>query len=328
MTREGADWAGARPTLAQLKTAGVTFGCRYLLDAARDAGKRFTRVEALALNNWGIDTVSNFEYASSGALGGYKQGVADARTALAEIQLHKFPRKVVYFSVDWDIQPSQYPVVLEYLQGAHSVLGNDSLYVNKPNTGVYAKFDFIEYAYSHGFRYLWQTYAWSGGKVSAHATLYQYHNGAFSGWDGDRNRALTTDFGQWNLVTGVNVMDPFDPNTTGIVQPDDISGPNKPGFTKTGAWWLGALYLHVTNVESFLTNFAKTVSNGFAGIKGTVDTIAGNVGMLPQSGDIQSIVHTEVAALTATLTLSDTDRADIAHRVVVELIGAVKPPVV
>lgn len=321
MTREGADWAGARPTQAQLKTAGVTFGCRYLLDAARNAGKRFTRAEALTVNGWGIDTVSNFEYATNGALLGYKQGVEDARTVLAEIKFLGIPRKVVYFSADFDLSISQIPAVLDYLAGCASILG-------KENVGVYGEYDLIEAAAKAGYKWLWQTYAWSRGLLSSHATLYQYHNGAFSGWDGDRDRALTADFGQWNLVTGVNVMDPFDPNGTGIVQPDDISGPNKPGFSKTLAWWVGALYLHVFNVENALTTFIKNASGAFSGIKTTVDTMQGNMQMLPQSGDIQAIVHAEVAALTATLTLSDTDRADIAHRVVVELIGAVKPPVV
>lgn len=320
MTREGVDYSAARPTLAQLRAAGATFACRYLLDSARSiSGKRMVRSEALTLNSAGIDVVSNFEYSTTGPLLGYTQGVKDATIALAEIAIHGIPRKVVYFSADINLSLSQIPTVLNYLDGCASVLG-------KSNVGVYGEYDLIEAAFKAGYRWLWQTYAWSRGLLSDHATIYQYQNGAFTGWDGDRDRALVTDFGQWNIVQGVN-MDPFDPNGTGVVQPDDISGPNKPGFSKTLAWWVGAIYLHVTNTENMLKTFASVAADAIKAVKTTVDTINGNMQMLPQSGDIQAIVHAEIAGITATIALSDADRADIAHRVVIELIGAVKPPV-
>lgn len=320
VTREGVDYAGSRPNQAQLKAAGATFACRYLLDAARNAGKRFTRTEAVQLNTWGIDTVSNFEYATNGALLGYKQGVLDARTVLAEIQSLGIPRKVVYFSADFDLSISQIPAVLDYLAGCASILG-------KENIGVYGEYDLIEAAAKAGYKWLWQTYAWSRGLLSSHATIYQYHNGAFTGWDGDRDRALTTDFGQWNLVGGVN-MDPFDANLTGIVQPDDISGPNNPGFTRTLAWWLGAIYMHVISTEKALVKFVTDAAAAFKGIKGTVDTVASAVGMLPQSGDIQTIVVSALAANPPAVTLSAADVDAIAQSVVKYLVGAVKPPTV
>jgi len=44
----------------------------------------------------------------------------------------------------------------------------------------------------------WQTYAWSGGKVSGKAHIYQYHNGVpFDGADCDLNRSLQSEIGAW-----------------------------------------------------------------------------------------------------------------------------------
>jgi Domain of unknown function (DUF1906) len=193
MTREGVDYSLARPTRAQLVAAGATFACRYLLDPGRNRGKRLTAEEARQLNDWGLDVVSNFEFDAGGWAKGTAQGQADARVALAEITALGIPRDVVYFSVDTDVPANRMPVVLNYLAGCSVVLG-------KQNVGVYGSYAVVEAAHAAGYRWLWQTYAWSGGRQSVHATIYQYSNSAFAGWDGDKNRALVDDFGQWNLL--------------------------------------------------------------------------------------------------------------------------------
>jgi hypothetical protein len=47
-------------------------------------------------------------------------------------------------------------------------------------------------------RWGWQTYAWSGGRLSTRAQLYQYSNGhTLAGVSCDYNRSLAADFGQW-----------------------------------------------------------------------------------------------------------------------------------
>lgn len=208
---EGVDYSHARPSRAQLDAAKAKFCVRYLIDSARDRGKGLTRTEALTLNSWGRFVVSNFEYEVGGPKRGFNQGVADARTALAEIQEMGIPRRVVYFSIDWDMTDAEWPAVRAYLDGCASIVG-------KANVGVYGGLRAVSRAYSAGYRWLWQTYAWSGGIWHFSSTIQQYRNDAFPDWSGDKCRAMVADYGQWSLTGMENDMklDPItlDPDIT------------------------------------------------------------------------------------------------------------------
>lgn len=188
----GADYSHARPTPAQLQKYGIKFVCRYLLDDARDQGKALKLAEARALTACGCDIVANFEYATRPTLTRH-QGEADAWTSLAELRALGAPsNRPVYFSFDYDVQPGEYGGVLAYLRGAESVLGAGL-------AGAYGHYGLVEYLARNGIRWLWQTYAWSHGAWSTHATVRQVHNGAFAEFDGDLNHAMVPDYGQWTL---------------------------------------------------------------------------------------------------------------------------------
>lgn len=188
----GTDYSRARPDRAFFVRHNLRFACRYLLDDARDGGKALKRAEAQQLTAWGVKICANFEYSIGGMLRGYTQGVADARTSLAELKLIGAPRNVVYFSCDTDISIAQIPLVLDYMRGAASMLG-------KENVGVYGEYDLIQAAHAAGYRWLWQCYAWSRGLWSPHATVRQVHNGAFPGeYDADLDTAMVADYGQWD----------------------------------------------------------------------------------------------------------------------------------
>lgn len=213
--RRGCDYSQARPSKAQLDVNGLSFCCRYVLDAARDAGKRFTVTEARQLTGWGKKIVTNFEYSVGGALLGFNQGVIDAKIALAEMKMLEAagaPKgRPIYFSMDKDIFISQIPQVLRYAEGCASVIG-------KNRVGLYGEYDLIDAAGKAGYKWLWQTYAWSRGLWSPYATVRQTwnhgetrngQNGPFPGWDGDLDIAQVDDFGQWDTngwVPGGNFM--------------------------------------------------------------------------------------------------------------------------
>ncbi|MDN3568420.1 hypothetical protein QWZ14_28910, partial [Paeniroseomonas aquatica] len=56
----------------------------------------------------------------------------------------------------------------------------------------------IAYMHGRGVKWLWQTYAWAGGRWHPGAQLQQYKNGVrVAGADVDLNRATTSNFGQW-----------------------------------------------------------------------------------------------------------------------------------
>jgi hypothetical protein len=68
--------------------------------------------------------------------------------------------------------------------------------------GVYGGYWVIKRCAENGTaRWLWQTYAWSGGHLSSAAHLYQYNNGEkIAGSSVDFDRALKPEFGQWRAA--------------------------------------------------------------------------------------------------------------------------------
>lgn len=205
MTRLGVDYSMSRPGVAALRAAGYTFACRYLAaGSSRTAAKALTRAEADELRAGGIDIVSNWEIAPGAALNGRAQGVSDAqRAAAAHAACGGPPDRPIYFSVDIDTVPANYPAIDAYFAGIISVLG-------LARTGVYGEYDLVAHcAAVHEVRWVWQTYAWSGRptKWFAGANIRQVRNGiTVNGADCDKDEAMTADFGQWgykeaNIVT-------------------------------------------------------------------------------------------------------------------------------
>jgi hypothetical protein len=203
--RRGADWSRAEPTLAQLDRDGIAFCVRYVLDAARDSGKRLTLAEARLLTSWGRRIVANFEYEVGRMAQGFDAGVADAKVAVAECKALGMPRgRPIYASDDTGSTPAA--SIVAYLNGFNSVTGPAGY-----QTGYYGGYRGVDTAHKAGYRWLWQAAAWStwedppgSGNHILHwhpaALVRQVRNGAFSGWDGDLNTAVVDDFGQWDTT--------------------------------------------------------------------------------------------------------------------------------
>lgn len=122
MTRLGADATGT--SVAQLKALGATFVSRYVSDFP---WKNLTLAEAHRLTAAGIDLVTNWENDVDDWKGGYAQGVAYARKALAQHAANGGPtgadeRWGIYFSADMQIDPED-PRLHAYYDGTRSVLG-------------------------------------------------------------------------------------------------------------------------------------------------------------------------------------------------------------
>lgn len=179
--------------IGQLKPAAV---CRYLLDPGRDEGKALQPAEAQWLAERGLPIVGNFEYATSPNLTA-AQGAADARIAHAELLRNGLPSSApVIFSMDHDLTAAEITGALRYWTGAQSVLGwgNDLAGVTRPRAGLYGEYTLIQAAAAYGVHWLWQTYAWSGGRWSSAALLRQVRNNSPAGFD--QNAAMAADFGQ------------------------------------------------------------------------------------------------------------------------------------
>lgn len=191
MARFGLDYAWTQIAPQAHKAVGSSFACRYL---SPDHSKNLTPAEAHALRQAGIDVVVVWESSANRALGGYAAGAADARAALVQASWCGQPaNRPIYFAVDFDESPAQAAAVAEYFKGVNSVLGVE-------RTGAYGGYWVIKRLFDAGLiRYGWQTYAWSGGNLDRRAHIYQYSNGhRVAGQDCDFNRALVTDFGQFD----------------------------------------------------------------------------------------------------------------------------------
>ncbi len=203
----------------QIKSAGYSGVVSYVSESRPGAdfgAKPITREYADALRAEGLHIVSNYQYGKPGwptpsdFTRGYDGGVADAQTALA---LHAAAgggnSAPIFFSVDEDIGLDTWNnVAVDWFRGINSILGVD-------RTGIYGHSractwaindDVIGRSTTAGYRWAWQTKAWSNGEREPMAVLYQgvvdgpsNPSTRLDGVSVDINEVLAADFGQWDL---------------------------------------------------------------------------------------------------------------------------------
>lgn len=150
--------------------AGIEFVCRYLVPE-KYKWKRLTKTEADAISNAGLNIISVFESSASRAAGGAAAGKADGITALSEAKIVGQPEgSAIYFAVDYDAKAIDHKAIEDYLKAAAKELPGY-------HVGVYGSYSVCLTMFNLGIKYLWQTYAWSGGKFTNHANIYQHKNG-------------------------------------------------------------------------------------------------------------------------------------------------------
>ena len=199
MSREGIDFCGPRPSAEAMRAAGRDFVVRYARSFTHP--KSITEAERVYWQANGIDIAIVDESAADRALAGRPAGQADAKAARAAIVDIGGPADgVIYAAADFDATAAQMPAVLDYIRGYADVLGHD-------RTGVYGAYRVMAAAAGAGVcKYLWQTYAWSGGQVFAGIHLYQYRNAqTLGGVEVDYCRTSLADFGQWGATGGLHM---------------------------------------------------------------------------------------------------------------------------
>lgn len=187
-----------------LVRAGQTFAARYLVPEGYS--KHLSTDEAKIISDAGLDILSCYETTAGMAMAGASGGAKDAQAALKCAERVGQPKgSAIYFAVDFDVtKPEQYDIIEAYLRAAGDVLGSNY------GVGVYAEYSVIEAMQNRkACKYFWQTYAWSAGKRSVHASVYQYKNG-------QRLAGITVDFnnsfgdeGFWNLRQDVTKLTNF-----------------------------------------------------------------------------------------------------------------------
>lgn len=188
----GIDYAWARPTIVDMRAAGVEFVCRYL--SHDTTGKNISPAEALTLRAAGMALILVWETTASRALAGVGAGQADATAALSQARVVGLPDdRPIFFAVDFDAQPADQAKIHDYFSGVASVIGHN-------RTGMYGGYGPISRAFDAGkIKYGWQTYAWSEGRWDGRAGIQQYANYKLIGGQSvDFNRSVLDDYGQWS----------------------------------------------------------------------------------------------------------------------------------
>lgn len=200
----GLDYAGGRPSGADLAAQGISFVCRYMSDGGPGLpGKLLLPDEAKDLHANGISIVLNWETTGQTARGGFDAGVADAQGAVQTgIAVNSPPGSVVYFSIDWDATPEDQEAINDYFRGVNSVIGLEA-------TGIYGGYWPVSRALDAGVAtYAWQTEAWSGGNVDSRVNIVQRNSLGYAWVDGvecDIDEAHSPNYGQWAPNSEENV---------------------------------------------------------------------------------------------------------------------------
>ncbi|GAA4856186.1 hypothetical protein GCM10023310_39170 [Paenibacillus vulneris] len=191
-------------TAAAFKKDGYVFVARYLVPSS---WKALSVKEVQSICNAGLQIVSVFETTADRALGGRSTGLKDGAIALdLAAQMGQPPGSTIYFAVDFDATPAQMSTVIAYIKGASEATPGY-------NTGVYGSYAVVEAVYAAGAcSRFWQTYAWSGGKKSSVANIYQYLNDiVVNGIGIDLNESYGQE-GWWSTIPADYMLNPEDAN--------------------------------------------------------------------------------------------------------------------
>jgi hypothetical protein len=208
---EGVDYSYDPPSPDGLAAAGKRFAVRY--GALGNPGKLLTAAEVKALTSAGLGIVANVEETAQ-ALRGAAAGIRHAAAGDAFFQTLGMPAdRPVYFSVDWDAGPGDWPDIDAALRGAASMIGPDRV-------GVYGSYATVAHCATAGTaRWFWQTYAWSAGRWHSACHLQQYKNNvALAGGTVDLTRAVQADYGQWGGATVATSQNGWPVDEAGTLQ--------------------------------------------------------------------------------------------------------------
>ena len=187
---EGLDYSWARPGGRVIKQSGRHFAVRYLYPDGQ-GGKGLDPSELADLTANGVEVPVVYESFAARAREGRQAGKEDAQIAQRELERLGLPSGMpIYFAVDYDAPESDQGAIDEYLRGCADIIGAGRV-------GVYAGYWIVKRCYENKTaKWLWQTYAWSGGNVHPAIHLYQYRNGQELNGAVDFNRSLQDNYGQ------------------------------------------------------------------------------------------------------------------------------------
>lgn len=214
------DFAVRQVAPDQIKAAGYDGALVYVSELRPGATfdfKPVTREYTDGLTAAGLHVVSCYQFGKPGwptpsdFTRGYDGGVVDAQTALRLHGAAGGPDSApIFFSVDEDISSDTWKSTAnQWFRGINSVLGVErtGIYGGARQCGWAIGDGVVGHSTSPGYRWAWQTKAWSGGMREPAAVLFQTEvvtasdpGAVIDGVSVDVDDVLAPDFGQWDLA--------------------------------------------------------------------------------------------------------------------------------
>jgi len=214
------DFAVQQVAPEQIKAAGYDGVLVYVSELRPGATfdfKPVTRDYTDGLIAAGLHVVSIYQFGKPGwptpsdFTRGYDGGVADAQTALRLHGAAGGPASApIFFSVDEDITADTWKsTAIQWFRGINSVLGVErtGIYGGARQCGWAIGASVVGHSTTPGYRWAWQTRAWSGGVREPAAVLFQREvvtasdpGAIIDGVSVDVDDVLAPDFGQWDLA--------------------------------------------------------------------------------------------------------------------------------
>ncbi|BBX05274.1 DUF1906 domain-containing protein [Mycolicibacterium aichiense] len=214
------DFADRLVSPEQIKAAGYAGALVYVSELRPGATfdfKPVTRDYADGLLAAGLHVVSCYQFGKPGwptpsdFTRGFDGGVADAQTALRIHGAAGGPNSApIFFSVDEDISSDTWTsTAIQWFRGINSVIGVErtGIYGGARQVGWAIGDGVVGHSTTPGYRWAWQTKAWSGGVREPAAVLFQREVVTASdpgvlidGVHVDVDDVLAPDFGQWDLA--------------------------------------------------------------------------------------------------------------------------------
>lgn len=214
------DFAQLLVSPEQIKAAGFDGALVYVSELRPGATfdfKPVTRDFTDGMRALGLHVVSCYQYGKPGWVNspsdftrGFDGGVADAQTALRLHGAAGGPATApIFFSVDEPIDQATWKnVASQWFRGLNSVLGVErtGIYGGVRELGWAIADGVVGHSTSPGFRWAWQTKAWSNGLREPAAVLFQREvvtatdpGAVIDGIHVDVDDVLAPDYGQWDL---------------------------------------------------------------------------------------------------------------------------------
>jgi hypothetical protein len=162
----GCDFSYTKPGALLMAAAGYTFAIGYV---SPTDGKNLHPLEYQAYRNAEMAVGLVYESTAGRALQGSAAGSADGALADQQADGLGYPvDAVIFFAVDQDTTSTAYPAIQAYANAFNAA--------TKRPVGIYGEADVVDHFVTPGVQpvqYGWQTAAWSGGRLSSKANLYQ-----------------------------------------------------------------------------------------------------------------------------------------------------------